>query len=1128
MMKRVPFLIIFQAIIVAAFCLLIWIEGAEVQIHRWMPFKSVNTRLLIIAGIISAWLLARFVSYITARISEKKLAASILKFSTKKTEPNKMNEYNRSVRDLILNLKKSQTLSGKKIVSINRLPWYLVLGPKHSGKTALLENSGLHFPQIDHERIQLPDEQEIELSLYVSEEAVFIEYSRPILALDEQDKGIQNIWKIILKTLKKYKKGKAINGLIITIDIDSMTHDSKNVRKNKIDTLRSYIMDLYQFLGVQLPVYVFITKCDLLSGFLEYFGRCDLEEQNQIVGFTLPLDVFKEGRPAEILGIEYDQFLTRLNNQLLWLLESEQDLKRRESISLLPQQILLLKSLFVEGFIEIFQTSKLYELIQFRGVYFASSLSKNGMLCDPLNQLINKQFNLNLPVRSQRVTQSYPLFIKQVFNKVIFPEQNLVNYSDHVYRAKNLLRKLGYCAAVLFVGFGSFMLIEGYLYNKTHLQMMETVLKNSESFIPGEGDDLCAIVLKLDTLQSCLDIYNHSGRQWILSYELYRTVEIKRKIESVMNAILAESFLPKIAQEIELQLIAKEGEFESLYNILKAYLALGNPSEYPKEWIENIAGFLWQAKFAYNEEEQTKLNQYLHLALQASFKPLGVDQNLVLETIDNLLAKPLAARIYSSIREDFLNKNNHYTDLLDIANQSYEFFSGTSRPIPKLFTHTGFVELYSPALLSRVEAFRKDGILVKSMVKDTDHAISVVNLSEDITNFYMEDYLSYWQQAIDSLQIRKFSNYEDALSKISHLRGENSPVKKILDYFAQNTNLILKANKSIRISNSFNDLIRLANGETINTTVNVNNTLKNFDNLYALLMKLREEPDINKASFLATHDIMAKDVNPISEMLSYSNQLPKPLNIWQQSIATNTWALLMDMTHHYINNLWKKEVVVKFEHLKAACPFNEKSKDWVSMKDFSDLFSSDGAVENFYATYLKPYIDTSNTHWQWSTKYKSRMSDHRTAEYFEEFMKIKQAYFSNNNKKMEFDFTISPISLSPNAASVIFKVGDQQLIYRHGPIQEYRFTWPPLNQSSKIMVIFRDFNNQTFTQSFDGPWSLFKLMNSAKLESSSGSEHYKIAISAGDFNVHFSIKKINGHFLFHSNSFKFTHVPDHL
>jgi type VI secretion system protein ImpL len=49
------------------------------------------------------------------------------------------------------------------------------------------------------------------------------------------------------------------------------------------------LSELCEELTIRFPVYVLVTKSDLLAGFNEFFGAMSREERAQVWGFTYPL-----------------------------------------------------------------------------------------------------------------------------------------------------------------------------------------------------------------------------------------------------------------------------------------------------------------------------------------------------------------------------------------------------------------------------------------------------------------------------------------------------------------------------------------------------------------------------------------------------------------------------------------------------------------------------------------------------------------------------------------------------------------------------------------------------------------------------------------------------------------------
>ena len=83
-----------------------------------------------------------------------------------------------------------------------------------------------------------------------------------------------------------------------------------------------------------------LTKCDLISGFAEFFDDLDNEQRQQVWGATFAIDA--EGSPAPLARAEFDRLLERLDLRRLDRLHAETDLERRALIFGFPSQVSLL------------------------------------------------------------------------------------------------------------------------------------------------------------------------------------------------------------------------------------------------------------------------------------------------------------------------------------------------------------------------------------------------------------------------------------------------------------------------------------------------------------------------------------------------------------------------------------------------------------------------------------------------------------------------------------------------------------------------------------------------------------------------------------------------------------------
>src|SRR5207302_9820220 len=94
------------------------------------------------------------------------------------------------------------------------------------------------------------------------------------------------------------------------------------------------------------PVYVLVTKSDLLAGFSEFFAAMGKEERAQAWGFSLPYG--KEGLDPGPMSAELGRLERRLYDRLPERLEEERDAARRALLYGFPQQFALLRERLVQ------------------------------------------------------------------------------------------------------------------------------------------------------------------------------------------------------------------------------------------------------------------------------------------------------------------------------------------------------------------------------------------------------------------------------------------------------------------------------------------------------------------------------------------------------------------------------------------------------------------------------------------------------------------------------------------------------------------------------------------------------------------------------------------------------------
>ncbi|MGS0757403.1 type VI secretion protein IcmF/TssM N-terminal domain-containing protein, partial [Roseateles sp. GG27B] len=214
------------------------------------------------------------------------------------------------------------------------LPWYLFIGAPGSGKTTALMNAGLTFPlagKMGQAAIKGVGGTR-NCDWWFTDEAVLIDTAGRY-TLQQSDEAADALgWDKFLDLLKKTRPRRPLNGVLLTINIQDLLQQSPADRKEHAAKLRTRLQELHARLGVRPPVYVMITKCDLIAGFNESFGELGKEERDQVWGFSFPYDPRGTDNPVQEFGSEFSALEKRLRDRLLDRMEAEGDVLKRNAI----------------------------------------------------------------------------------------------------------------------------------------------------------------------------------------------------------------------------------------------------------------------------------------------------------------------------------------------------------------------------------------------------------------------------------------------------------------------------------------------------------------------------------------------------------------------------------------------------------------------------------------------------------------------------------------------------------------------------------------------------------------------------------------------------------------------------
>ncbi len=187
---------------------------------------------------------------------------------------------------------------------------------------------------------------------------------------------------------------------------------------------------------MRFPIYLMLTKLDLVPGFMEFFDALSKEERAQVWGMTFALDDGKSAEgPLQDFQKEFSALEQRLNERLVERLQQERDPARRDLIYGFPQQFAALRQT-LQGFLDgVFKPNAFEERALLRGVYFTSG-TQEGSPIDRLIGSMAQSMNLDRQQLARQTGTGRSYFIERLFTAVAFAEQGLMGVDPKVERRR--------------------------------------------------------------------------------------------------------------------------------------------------------------------------------------------------------------------------------------------------------------------------------------------------------------------------------------------------------------------------------------------------------------------------------------------------------------------------------------------------------------------------------------------------------------------------------------------------------------------------------------------------------------------------------------------------------------------
>ena len=1120
----------------------IWLLGPYFAFGSARPMESVTGRVIATLILLLVWVAAMLWRTWRETRGSRKLVAEVTQQAdapmvgeARPTDSADVSQLRQRFDDAVTRLKKDRRGGG----NLYRLPWYVIIGPPGSGKTTALVNSGLRFPM----------EQEVgrraikgvggtrNCDWWFTDEAVLLDTAGRYTTQDSDRIADGEGWSQFLQLLKRHRRRRPINGVLVAYSASDLLTRSPAEFDADLMAMRQRAAELNRGLGIDLPVYLLVTKIDLIAGFREYFDDLDPAGRRQVWGTTFAIDDSRSGRALRTLPAEFDALVERLNAGINQRLRDERDPRRRSLLYGFPQQFAALKTRLLELVDGAFRGSEQDRRLFLRGVYLTSG-TQEGTPIDRLLGSLGRAAGLGTDGRAAAPEAGRAYFIEQLLRDVVLQEAGLAGTDRRAELQKAALQLAAYAGLALLAVLGVVALAVSFGKNRAYIKDVgEAVDALADTPPEARPAPLPQQLPRLTALKHIVEVASHDGRAapWSMRSGLYEGRAVGKAARDAYARELNATLVPDLAKAFGARIDALAGEPDKLYEYLKGYLMLAEPKRLVPEQMAVLSAIEWENQYPDQPQVRSELVGHLEALLtDESLRPVAIDASLVTRARNALSVATPAALAYSRLKLAYTGPD-HPPLRLDQQVQGLDTVfrrpSGRSfaDPVPALYTRDVFNEVSGKGGREITAALKEDSWVFG------DGAMPITiddQLTRDVVALYERDYITTWDAVLADLEVKPLGSAQDAAKSLGILGSGSSPLKVLLTIVAKETNLTPAEDPSAAASlaekalakASSSPLSKLLKG-TGAAAAPAAPVVKpgeavtaHFAELQLLVTGPPGQAPIDRTLGLLAQ--MSTQLGAMSDSVGgaaalqevksgggggaaraieiEAAQLPPSVAGILGPLAGSSQALVRTQASGELAQLYKGEVVAECNAIVAGrYPFAKGAAGDVPVADFARLFGYGGVYDTFFKTNLAQLIDTTRSPWRWRQAGDGSMGLPASIPVqFEAVDRVRQQYFRQGAADPEVRFTLMPESLDADVQRFVLEAGGQSFEYAHGPQARWALKWPS-DAAQMVVATFDTGAGPGSSVVFDGPWAMFRMLDAASLTPASEVRHRVSLVSGG-------------------------------
>lgn len=997
-------------------------------------------------------------------------------------------------------------LSGKP--RLNSMPVIILTGPEGAAKTTIVQQSGLEPELLAGQVLQDGAVTATDVG------NVWLSRDTALLEVGPKAQGDFKTWAIVTRRLAPSRFGAAVNNskaapraAVVCFECEHFLNSgATDAVVTAAQAIRTQLLQVSSALGVNLPVYVLLTKLDRLAFFTDYSRTLSDAEARQILGVSVPPETGVAGvygeREAARLTNAFDQLAVSLSNKRTELLPRESEAEAALSAYEFPREFRKMRTPLVKFLVELCRPSQLAAAPFLRGFYFtgvrpvvveehvAAQERPRAQAQQALNPDATAMFSAyrsaveEAPVRTKATRKRVPqwVFLPHFFNDVVLGDKSGLDASAASAKTHFLRRLVLASLIAIALAFGAVTLIS-YLQNRKLENQVQTAAANI-SADTAKAPTLESLT-RLDSLRGALvqlREYQVTHPPLMMRWGLYTGSDLLPQA----RRLYFDRFKTLLFDGVQGGLVSSmlswpdtpppNADYPYAYDTLKGYLeTTSNPDKATQQFLPGVLEAHWEAGQTPDAQRATLARRQFEfytseLRVQNPYSS-ATNADAVQHARHYLAQFAGVARVYQAM----LTGANQVTKPVVFNTQ----FPGSSqvvinvREIPGAFTKPGYAWMEA--------AIKDPGKYVSGerwVLGDQAGAVTnTPNLQQAIQTLYTNDFISAWRDYFRRSTVVRYNSLEDAAKKLGILSAPNSPLLALFWLASQNTSIA-----GPTVMRAFKPLYNFMPPSNVDQYVGSTDS-SYMTALTALQSAVAEEAKMppeqaqtagEQVNASANSAMLATRQTALTFGLDPDAHLEATIEKLLEDPITYTQAIAPNGPSPAPLNAGGAGFCGKYRAVLAKYPFDPKASAQASLDDVNSIFKpQSGALWQFYQDKLSKLLAKQGNSYAPVAGQKPELTT-RFVSFFNNAAHFSDALYANGtSQEPKLTFALQPV-FSSDIQTVTLAIDGQAATFHPGSAAQ-QFVWPGAGGVRMVAHSGAD----AMYPSYDGLWGVFQFFNDA-------------------------------------------------